>query len=145
MSSRSLDVRHKLKAQYLGLTGPEIVKLKQAGTEITRRVEVPQVAFLGDTAASNYSDDPDIARARALLIECTFFDPDHVQRARAGKHLHVYDLPEVLEGMENERIIIIHVTRRTHLAAARKILRKRLGKDLAERVTFLMSQRQLED
>jgi len=140
-----VDVRQKLKQEFLHLTGPQIVELKKTGVEITDRVEVPLVAFLGDTARSNYSDLPCVAEAKALLIECTFFDADHVSRARAGRHLHVDDLPEVLEGMNNERIVIIHVTRRTNMGAARKILRKTLPKDVLGRITFLMSRRHIEE
>ena len=140
-----VDVRQKLKERFLGLSGPEIVELKKKGVEITNRVEVPLVAFLGDTAPANYSDLPDVANAKALLIECTFFDDDHMHRARAGKHMHVADLPKVLEGMTCERIIIIHVTRRTNMALARKILRKSLPKDVLERITFLMSRRYIEE
>lgn len=136
-----LEVRRKLRQQYQGFSGPEIVACKQRGEEVTRRIEVPLVAYLGDTAAANYSDLPHVAHARALLIECTFFDREHLRRARKGKHLHIVDLPAVLEGMENERIIIVHVTRRTNLAAARKLLRKSLDKKTLQRVTFLMSRR----
>lgn len=140
-----IDVRHKLKDEHIGKTGPEIVALKNAGQQVTRRVEVPLVAYLGDTARANYADMPEVRDAKALLIECTFFDDDHRKRARLGKHLHVDDLPEVLEGMNNERIIIVHVTRRTNLAVARKILRRTLPKDLHERVTFLMNRQHISD
>ena len=139
-----IDVRHKLKQEYTNLTGEQLVELKDKGTEITNRLEVPLVAYLGDTARANYSDLPHVAAAEALLIECTFFDSDHIQRASAGKHLHVRDLPEVLEGMKNEHIIIQHVTRRTNMASARKILSKILPKDVLERVTFLMSWKHIE-
>jgi ribonuclease Z len=140
-----VDIRRKLKEQYLGLAGEEIVELKNQGVEITYELEVPQVAYLGDTAKANYSDLPHVAQAKALLIECTFFDAEHVERARAGRHLHAVDLPEVLEGMSNEKIIIIHVTRRTNMAEARKLLRKELPKHLHERVTFFMSRKYVEE
>ncbi len=140
-----LDVRQKLREEYLGLSGPEIVELKNKGVEIARRVEAPLVAYLGDTAASNYSDIPCVRDAKALLIECTFFDEEHRTRAKAGRHLHVTHLPEVLEGMNNERIIIVHVTRRTNMSEARKLLRRTLSKDLQQRVTFLMSRKHVEE
>jgi len=140
-----IDVRQKLKEEFLGKTGPEIVELKKKGVEITNRVEYPLAAYLGDTAAANYADLPHVADARALLIECTFFDDEHVTRARAGKHLHVKDLPRVLEGMNNERIVIVHVTRRTNMSAARAILRKTLPKKVHERVSFLMSRKYIEE
>lgn len=134
-----VEVRHKLKEEFADRTGPQLVELKTRGVEITRRVELPLVAYLGDTAKANYSDLPYVRDAKVLLIECTFFDPEHVRRARAGRHLHVADLPDVLEGTGNERIIITHLTRRTNLAEARKILKSALPKETYERITFLMS------
>mgnify|MGYP002641138444 CR=1 FL=1 len=140
-----IEVRHKLKSEYVGLTGPEIVTLKTEGIEVTDRVDIPLVAFLGDTAPADYSSLPCVAQAKVLLIECTFFEDDHKERARHGKHLHVQDLPGILEGMENERIILIHVTRRTHLGFARKQLKRLLDKSIMERVSFLMDQKHMED
>ena len=78
-------------------------------------------------------------------MECTFFDVEHTRRAKLGKHLHAEDLAEVLEGMENERIIIVHVTRRTNMAQAKRILRKTLDKKILERLTFLMSRKYIEE
>jgi ribonuclease Z len=140
-----VDVRQKLKEEYLPLTGPQIVELKNRGVQITQRLEVPLVAYLGDTAKGRFADLPHVANAKVLLVECTFFDPEHLGRARAGKHIHVADLPAVLEGMNNQHIILTHVTRRTNMAEARKILREVLPHDVLERVSFLMSRRYIEE
>jgi ribonuclease Z len=140
-----IDVRAKLKSEYLNLSGPQIVQLKKSGVEITNRIEVPLVAYLGDTGKANYSHLPHVADAAALLIECTFFDEEHLHRARVGKHVHASDLPEMLEGMNNPKIILVHLTRRTNMAAARRILRKTLRKEILERVTFLMSRKSIEE
>jgi ribonuclease Z len=140
-----IDVRQKLKSEFHGMTGPQLVSKKNQGIAITDAVEFPQVAYLGDTARGNYSDLPHVADARVLLVECTFFDPEHVSRARAGRHIHVFDLPELLEGMRNEHIVLVHVTRRTNMAAARRALQKSLGRKTLERVTFLMSRKYIEE
>lgn len=134
-----IDVRHKLKEEFAELSGPQLVEQKKNGVEITRRIEVPLVAYLGDTAPGNYSDLPCVRNARGLLIECTFFEKSHIERARAGRHVHIDDLAKMLEGMNNERIIITHVTRRTHLGAAAKMLRQKLSAELREKTFFLMS------
>lgn len=139
-----IDVRKKLKDEYLGLESPAIIELKGKGVEITHTLEVPLVTYLGDTAGGNYSDLPCVRDSRVLLLECTFFDPDHVRRARQGKHIHVIDLPELLEGMNNEHVILTHLTRRTHLGTARKVLRKALRKDQLDRISFLMSRKFIE-
>jgi ribonuclease Z len=140
-----IDVRHKLKPELTECTSEQLVERKAAGEEITYRLEVPLVAYLGDTARGDYTALDCVARARVLLIECTFFDSDHVRRARAGKHLHVTDLGQMLEGMDNERIVIVHVTRRTNMSMARRILRKTLSKQTLDKVTFLMSRKHIED
>jgi ribonuclease Z len=140
-----IDVRQKLKGEFAGLTSSQIVELKNKGVQITDRVEYPLVAYLGDTDKANYAELPFVALAKVLLIECTFFDTDHLSRARAGRHLHVTDLPEVLDGMENEQIVIIHVTRRTNMSMARRILRKVLDKDILGRIAFLMSRKYIEE
>jgi ribonuclease Z len=139
-----IDVRNKLKPEFLGLDSPAIVDLKAKGTAITDRLEVPLVTYLGDTAKSNYSDLPCVRDSKVLLLECTFFDEDHIRRARLGKHLHVSDLAEVLEGMNNETIVLTHVTRRTFMGEARKLLRKTLRKEQLERVVFLMGRKYIE-
>jgi len=139
-----IDVRHKLKSEYLGLDSPAIVSLKREGKAITDRVEIPLVTYLGDTARSNYSDLPHVRDSQVLLIECTFFDDEHIRRAKLGKHLHVRDLPEVLEGMNNETIVLTHLTRRTYISEARKILRKTLAKDILDRIVFLMRRKHTE-
>ena len=140
-----VEVRNKLKEQYVGLTGPQIVALKNKGVEITDRTEVPLAAYLGDTGPADYASLPCVADAKVLLIECTFFEDEHKTRARAGRHLHVAQLPDILDGMRNERIIIVHVTRRTNMALARKTLRKTLPTDTLERITFLMSRKYIEE
>jgi ribonuclease Z len=140
-----IDVRYKLKEEFAGLSQKEIVAKKNSGVEITNRTEAPLVAYLGDTAKANYSDLPFVRDARALLIECTFFDDEHDSRALAGRHIHVDCLAEVLEGMNNEKIILTHVTRRTNLAQARKLLKQKLPDSLLKRVTFLMSRKHVEE
>lgn len=139
-----IDVRQKLKEEYAGLDSRALVELKGQGKQITRRVEVPLVTYFGDTAPSNYSDLPYVRDSEVLLVECTFFDEDHVRRARLGKHMHVRDLPGLLEGMNNRCIILTHLTRRTNMAEARKILRRALPKDVLEKIVFLMSRKFIE-
>src|ERR1043166_6342754 len=38
-----IDVRHKLKAEYANLSGPQLVELKKQGTAIEHKVEVPLI------------------------------------------------------------------------------------------------------
>ncbi len=47
--------------------------------------------------------------------------------------------------MTNERIVLIHVTRRTNMHLAHKFLKNALPRETLERITFLMSKREIEE
>jgi ribonuclease Z len=79
-----------------------------------------------------------VRNSRVVLLECTFFDREHVSRARDGKHIHVTDLPKVLAAIPGTKIVLHHVTRRTDLRTAKRILTQVVSKDDLERVSFLM-------
>lgn len=135
-----LDVRQKLLEEYASLTGPQLVELKRQGIEITRRVESPLVCYCGDTGPGDFLNLDYVRRARVLLLECTFFEADHIRRARHGNHLHIKDLREIVPTLENEHVLLIHASRRTLPHEARSILRSELGA-LAQRVSLFMDHR----
>lgn len=136
-----IDVRHKLKSEFAEKSGPELVALKKQGIEIQHRVEVPLVAYCGDTAEGAWMENPVVRDAKVLILECTFFEPDHVSRARAGFHLHVRDVARILSKMKNEHIVLTHVTRRTGIRDAKRMLSKLLPEQTMARVRFLMDAR----
>ncbi len=133
-----VSVREKLKPEYAGLTGPQIAQLRKGGTEVQYRVEVPLVVYLGDTTAGRVFDEPDVINAESLITECTFFDPTHRQRAKIGKHLHVEQFAEIFPRLRNKHIILTHISRRTSIRRAKRILEKRIGEENLKHVHFLM-------
>ncbi len=134
----AVDVRRKLKPEFADKSGPELVALKKQGIEIQYTVEVPLVAYCGDTAEGSWIDDPSVRNARVLVLECTFFDSDHVSRARAGFHLHVRDVARILQKLDNEHVVLSHVTRRTGIREAKRALEKLVPPETLSRVRFLM-------
>lgn len=136
-----IDVRHKLKPEFVGKTGPELVELKKQGIDIEYRLEVPLVAYCGDTAEGRWLENEAVRRAKVIVLECTFYDADHVQRARAGYHMHVRDMARILPRLENEHVLLTHVTRRTFLKDARRTLARLVGDEAMGRVKFLMEGR----
>lgn len=133
-----IEVRHKLKKEHLGLSGPQLVALKKEGVEIENRIEVPLLTYTGDTAMGRWMHYDFVRTSQVVLLECTFFERDHVTRAREGRHIHVIDLPEVMEAIPDAQILITHVTRRTDMRTAKQILKKALSPRDQERTTFLM-------
>ncbi len=133
-----IDVRRKLKPEFDGKTGPELVALKKKGVEIEYTVEIPLIAFCGDTAEGTWMEQEMVRNARVLLLECTFFEADHVRRARAGYHMHVRDVARIVDKLDNQHIVLTHVTRRTAIREAKRTLAGLVRKETNSRITFLM-------
>ena len=134
-----IEKRKKLKPEYIGLTGPQIVELKKQGIEIDYPLEFPIVTYLGDTQYVDFSQLDYIVKSKILIAECTFYEGEHTTRAKAGRHMHVDELATLLKNLNNEHIIITHTTQRTPMSEIRKILKKAMPKDKYEKIILLMA------
>ncbi len=133
-----IESRHKLKAEHVGKSGPQLVALKKQGVQIEDWIEVPLVAYCGDTAVGDFLELSHVGEAEVLLIECTFFERDHLRRARVGKHVHVSDLREILARTNCPHVVLTHVTRRTDLRQAIAMIPDAVDQADRDRITFLM-------
>lgn len=134
-----VERRSKLREEFRELPQEELRRLKEAGTEITRELEIPLVSYTGDTEFGPYLFCDEFAKSQIVICECTFFEDDHRGRASVGKHLHVDDLAKLLKVWEAEHIVLVHLSRRTNLAWASERLREVVGEDAVNgRVHFLM-------
>ena len=61
--------RFKLKEEYHGLPGEQIRDLRLAGTEVTREVRTPLVAYTGDTSPAGLDACPAAFEAKILITE----------------------------------------------------------------------------
>ena len=140
-----VDRREKLRPDLLEqrLPGHILREMKDRGEKITYTVDVPLVAYTGDTALGETLLQDGVRDAQVLITECTFFDPSHKRRAAIGRHLHLDDLLEVLPQLRNELILLAHVSRRTGLRWAAGTLKRALAKSSVHtRVEFLMDHAQ---
>lgn len=136
-----LEKRKKLKPEYVGLTGPQIVELKKQGIQIDNPLEMPIVTYLGDTQYVDFAQLDYVAKSKILIAECTFYEDEHVSRANAGRHMHVDEFASLVERLENEHIIIAHTTQRTPLREVRKMLKKALPTEIHDKVIILMDRK----
>ena len=136
-----IERRKKLKSEYVGLTGPQIVELKKKGIEIDYPLELPIVTYLGDTQYVDFSQLNYIAESKILIAECTFYEGEHTDRAEAGKHMHIEEFVTLLKKLKNEHIIVTHTTQRTPMREIRKILRKALPVEKYDKVVLFMDKR----
>lgn len=137
----AVERRNKLRPDLVGLPQEQLIELKNKGQEITHAVEIPLVCFTGDTAMGPHFDRPDVLEAKVLITECTFVEPGHRKRAAIGKHLHLDDIIDLLDRCKAEAVVVTHLSRRTHIAAARDHMDKQIPAKHRDRVFLLMDGR----
>ncbi len=106
------EVKHKLLDEHEGRPGYEIAELKAKGVAVTRREEVPLLAYTGDCGEAIFDAAPEILRAKVLLIECSFLFPEDVSRAREYAHIHLDDIVARADRFENEALVLTHFSQR---------------------------------
>ena len=134
----AIERRSKLRDEFHGLPQDRLRELRAQGVEITRMIEIPLVAYTGDTEPGEFLLREEFRRAQVVITECTFFEDEHRDRAKIGKHLHVEDLRPLLEAWEARDVVIVHVSRRTLLPFARTRIEEVAGKARAESIHLLM-------
>lgn len=136
-----VEKRTKLKPEFHDLPQEKLRELKDRGVEITRNLEIPLITYTGDTAPGPHLVREDVRKSQVVISECTFFEPDHKERARVGMHLHLDDVAEWLRVLECRHLVLVHVSRRTDMQYARGRLAQTVGEQLASKVLFLMDYR----
>ncbi|MDZ4830412.1 MAG: MBL fold metallo-hydrolase [Phycisphaerae bacterium] len=133
-----IERRSKLKDEFHDLPQDRLRDLKQQGVEITRTIEIPLVAYTGDTEPGPFLFRDEFANAKVIISECTFFESEHRSRAKIGKHLHVNDLSSLLQVWKAEYVVLTHISRRTAIPFARECVTTMDGGAHAHRVHLLM-------
>ena len=136
-----IERRSKLKPEFVDLPQEKLRELKTSGVEITRLLEIPLVAYTGDTEFGPNLCRDEFVNAKIVITECTFMENEHESRASVGKHLHVSDIARLLEVWKAEAVVLIHLSRRTDMATSREQLEKLVGREQCRRVHFLMDYR----
>jgi ribonuclease Z len=117
-----IERRNKLKPEFADLPADALREAKARGESITRQIDIPLVAYTGDTEMGPYLLRDEFRQAQTVVTECTFFDPEHRGRAATGMHLHVEDIRELLQAWTARDVVVVHLSRRTMLSYARKRL-----------------------
>ncbi len=129
--------KKKLLPEFAGLPGPEIGRLRQAGTVITAPVETVEVAFCGDTLIEVVERQELVRRARLLILEVTFVDDRvPIDKARAMGHIHLDEVAERAELFrDNEAVLFTHFSARYGARDIERALDERLPGWLREKTT----------
>ena len=127
------EVRHKLRDEFAGRPGAQIAALRGQGVEVTRREEIPLLAFPGDCGAAVFEAAPQLFEARVLLLECSFLAPDDRERAVVYEHIHLGDVVSRAAQFHNEALVLTHFSARYRPAEILEALRA-IPEPLASRV-----------
>lgn len=130
--------RRRLAQRYRDTPGPELAALRRQGVEIEDEREEDWLSYCGDTAAAVLDREPRLLASRILLLECTFLDPEHRERAARYGHIHLDDLAERADRFANEHLVLCHLSRRHTVEQLRNAVVERLG-SLAERVEWAVA------
>ncbi len=130
----------KLRPEHHGMSGPEIAARKRAGEDLFVDVEHIELAYATDTLVNVLDNEPDVRRARVLLIECTFLDERKaIDAARAGCHIHLDEIIERAAAIENPHVVLMHLSQIYRPDEIRAILDRRLPRELAARTLAFAS------
>jgi len=136
-----IEKKKKLKEEYIGLSGSEIVALKKKDITIDYPVETPIATYLGDTSYMDFAKYDFIAKSKFLIAECTFVADEHTDRALAGDHMHIDDFLKMVNELDNQYIIVTHLSQRTYIVEAKKILKEKLSPALYDKTILLMDRK----
>lgn len=127
--------RRKLKPEYQDLPGPAIRDLRLGGTEVTREIRVPRLAYLGDSSPEGLDASPAMYDAEILILEMTFVAPSHrKERIHKFGHMHLDDLVERRDRLHNELVIASHFSTRYHPQQIRHYVQRALPDMLGGRL-----------
>ncbi|HEY3203262.1 MAG TPA: MBL fold metallo-hydrolase [Thermoanaerobaculia bacterium] len=132
------EVKRKLKDEFTGRPAGEIAELRAKGVAVTRREEVPLLAYPGDCGQSIFEAVPELFRARVLLIECSFLLSEDVGRAREYAHVHLDDIVSRAHLFQNQAVVLTHFSQRYRPEEIREALRA-IPEPLASRVIPFLS------
>jgi ribonuclease Z len=136
-----VEKRSKLRPELAGLPQEKLLEIKGRGEPITQILEVPLVCYTGDTMWGPHFDRPDVLAARIMIVECTFLEPGHRDRAAIGQHLHLEDIATLLARSKAEAVVLTHLSRRTHANEVRRQIEEVIRPEDQERVYVLMNSR----
>lgn len=132
--------RKKLRVDLRGKDPKELQALARAGENINEIIEIADIAYCGDTKIDVLKVQPNVRKARLLLLECTMLDDSvTVEDTRRAGHIHLDEIisePELFA--ETECLMLTHFSVRYSSDEIREILDRRLPESLRHKVIPLL-------
>lgn len=125
----------KLLPEYANLSPQEIVQLKDKKVPITEEKDTAIFSFSGDTQIEYVLENKEVQDSKILFLECTYIDNDRpIDRARKWGHTHLDEIIANADFFKNEKIVLIHFSKRYKNSYIRDTVKKKLPESLRDRV-----------
>ncbi len=132
----------KLKQEYLNLNKNEILSLRLNNVELTEENYTPIISFSGDTQIEYVLENEDVRKSKILFLECTYLDEKRdIQKARKWGHLHLDEIIQHANVFENEKIVLMHFSKRYSPKEITEIVNQKLPKALQEKIVCFLPSR----
>ena len=135
------EEKKKLKEEYRGLSGKELGALRKAGTIITESINVPMIAYTGDTRLDAVVADDSFMNASILIMECSFIDDNvSITEARKRGHTHLDEIIANRDKFANKCIILFHFSASYKPDYIQRIVNEKMSccPELHEKVKLLL-------
>ena len=127
----------KLKTEFAHLTGQEIARKKEK-ENLFNIIDHPVFAYSGDSTIEIIKNNEDLRRATVLFMECTYIDDKRsVERARKWGHTHLDEIIQNADLFENEKVVLVHLSRRYSSDYMQNILNKKLPSRLRDKFVYV--------
>ncbi|TGK18746.1 MBL fold metallo-hydrolase [Leptospira fluminis] len=121
------EKRKKLRKEFQGLSSLELAEKKKSSEGIEDVIAKPVVSFSGDTKIEYVLTHKDVAESEVIFLECTYIDEERdVAKAREWGHIHLDEILHNLSAFKNEKIVLIHFSKRYPIPYIRKLLAKKI-------------------
>jgi len=127
----------KLKTEFLNLSGQDIARRRKT-ENLFNVVKQPVFAYSGDSTIEIIKNNEVMRKATVLFMECTYIDDKRtVERARKWGHTHLDEILENAELFENEKVVLVHLSRRYSPNYVHSILQKKLSPKQREKFIYV--------
>lgn len=106
------EKRSKLKKELAQLKGHELKELKTKNIQITEQIDIPTIAFSGDTIIDTLLTNDDMLNSQILIMECTHFLDSSIDESIANGHIHFQQFMTNIDKFKNKWIILCHFSQK---------------------------------
>ncbi|QKF93690.1 ribonuclease Z/metallo-beta-lactamase domain protein [Fadolivirus algeromassiliense] len=110
-----IEIRKRLKPEYVGKEGYELAALKKEGIAIMEEYEHPQFCYLGDSNEWVFTSKDTshfFEKYNFIMTECTFITSDQKDQAHHKKHILIDNLEPIIRANPDKTYVLYHFSDR---------------------------------